>query len=179
MNENAKENIYKSSIWNSALIMLIKNKWNDLINFIKLQPKEFVLELLTFFFICLWIYVGSIKILNYKDFKQAMIDQPFEDKEGIILSYLLPILQLGTAMLFIFDKTRKYGFWLTIILMTVFSIYITLVLKRTWEFIPCGCTLEFSVGWKGHLWINGIIILICSIALFLEKTIRDCAFKRE
>lgn len=151
------------------LLALLKIKCAELISFAKKHPREFVVQIITYMLLCLWMVVASRKLFNYSAFRQAMLDQPFEDKYGIVLSYLLPVIQLGTGMLFIFQKTRRYGFLLTILLMIAFSWYITLVLKRTWGFIPCYCTLEFPTDWKGHLWINGIIAVFAIVGLLLDS----------
>ena len=154
------------------LLQFLKVRVSHVVTYAKKHPREFVVELLTYVFLCLWIVVVSKKLFAYTDFRQAMIDQPFEDRYGVILSYLLPIIQLGTAILFIFDKTRRYGFWLTVLHMAVYSWYIVLVLKKTWGFIPCGCTLEFPFDWKGHLWINGIIAAVAIVALLLDRKVK-------
>jgi len=147
----------------------LKAKCSKLIGFAKEHPREFVVQLITYMLLCLWIVVASRKLFDYSAFRQAMLDQPFDDKYGIALSYLLPVIQLGTGALFIFDKTKRYGFSLTILLMIAFSWYITLVLKSTWGFIPCYCTLEFPTDWKGHLWINGIIAVFAITGLLLDS----------
>jgi hypothetical protein len=139
---------------------------------VKKNPKAFTLQVLTYLFICLWMYVISKKVFLFADFQRAMIDQPFKDNYGIILSYLVPVLQIGTGIFFLFTKTRSYGFWSTIALMCVFSMYIILVLLKTWGFVPCACTLEFKLGWIGHLWLNGILITVCTAALLLEQNIK-------
>lgn len=149
--------------------VFLKTKSSKLIAFVKMHPREFVVQVITYMLLCLWIVVASRKLFDYSAFRQAMLDQPFEDKYGIVLSYLLPVIQLGTGLLFIFEKTKRYGFLLTILLMIAFSWYIVLVLKRTWGFIPCYCTLEFPADWKGHLWINGIIAVFAITGLLLDS----------
>ncbi|WP_293884448.1 MauE/DoxX family redox-associated membrane protein [Sphingobacterium sp. UBA1498] len=150
-------------------LALLKAKFFELIYFGKNHPRAFVVQSITYLLLILWIVVGSRKVFDYTAFRQAMLDQPFEDNYGVVLSYLLPLMQLGTGMLLIFEKTRRYGFLLTILLMMAFSWYIALVLKRRWGFIPCDCTLEFPVDWKGHLWINGIIAVSALTGLLLES----------
>lgn len=152
-----------------VLLTLLKTKCAELITLAKKHPREFAVQIITYMLLCLWIIVASRKLFDYSAFRQAMLDQPFDDKYGIVLSYFLPVIQLGTGTLFIFEKTKRYGFLLTILLMIVFSWYITLVLKRTWGFIPCYCTLEFPTDWKGHLWINGIIAVFAITGLLLDS----------
>ncbi len=152
-----------------VLLAHLKTKCAELISFAKKHPREFAVQMITYMLLCLWVVVASRKLFDYSAFRQAMLDQPFEDKYGIVLSYLLPLIQLSAAVLFIFEKTRRYGFLLTILLMIAFSWYITLVLKRKWGFIPCYCTLEFPTDWKGHLWINGIIAVFAIVGLLLDR----------
>lgn len=149
--------------------LFFKAKCAQLISFAKRQPREFAIQVITYILLCLWITVASRKVFDYSAFRQAMLDQPFDDSYGGLLSYLLPLIQLGTAVLFIFENTKRYGFLLTILLMIAFSWYIILVLQRTWGIIPCYCTLEFPTDWKGHLWINGIIAVFAIAGLLLDS----------
>ena len=150
----------------------MKSKFITMTLHIKTHPKESALQLLTFVFICLWIYVGSKKVFTYADYRSSMIKQPFDDQYEIVLSYILPVAELAIGMLFIFERTKTLGLWLTILLMLIFSVYVTLALLNIWGSIPCDCILEFTISWKAHLWINGIITLASIAGLLLNKNIK-------
>ncbi len=147
-------------------------KFTGVVSYIRKHPQEFVLQVLTFALLCLWIYVGSKKVFTYTEFRASMIRQPFADQYGIVLSYILPAVELATGILFIFEGTKRLGFWATLILMLIFSSYVILALRDTWGSIPCDCILEFPISWKAHLWVNGLITIACTVSLLLDRKIR-------
>lgn len=151
----------------------LRRKFTGIASYIKKHPKEFVLQVLTFALLCLWIYVGSKKVFTYSEFRASMIKQPFADQYGIVLSYMLPVLELSIGILFIFERAKTLGLWLTILLMLIFSVYITLALLDTWGSIPCDCILEFPISWKAHLWINGVITIASIAGLMLDRKIKN------
>ncbi|HBI90706.1 MULTISPECIES: MauE/DoxX family redox-associated membrane protein [Sphingobacterium] len=150
----------------------LRRKFIYLASYIKEHPQEFVLQVLTFALLSLWIYVGSKKVFTYVEFRASMIRQPFEDQYGIMLSYILPAVELATGILFIFEATKRFGFWLTLLLMLVFSGYVLLALRDTWGSLPCDCILEFPISWKAHLWVNGLITITCITGLLLDRKIK-------
>ncbi|WP_286841900.1 MULTISPECIES: MauE/DoxX family redox-associated membrane protein [Sphingobacterium] len=147
-------------------------KFTGAVSYIRKHPQEFVLQVLTFALLCLWIYVGSKKVFTYTEFRASMIRQPLADQYGIVLSYILPAVELATGILFIFEATKRVGFWFTTLLMLVFSGYVILALRDTWGSIPCDCILEFPISWKAHLWVNCLITIACIIGLLLDRKIR-------
>ncbi|WP_159727992.1 MauE/DoxX family redox-associated membrane protein [Sphingobacterium sp. 18053] len=151
---------------------LLGRKFTGAVSYSRKHPQEFVLHVLTFALLCLWIYVGSKKVFTYAEFRASMIRQPFADQYGIILSYILPAVELATGILFIFEGTKRLGFWLTLILMLVFSGYVILALRDTWGSIPCDCILEFPISWKAHLCVNGLITIACAVGLLIDRKIR-------
>ncbi|MDR0265385.1 MAG: hypothetical protein LBJ04_19370 [Sphingobacterium sp.] len=150
----------------------LRRKFTGAISYTRKHPQEFVLQVLTFALLCLWIYVGSKKVFTYAEFRASMIRQPFEDQYGFVLSDILPAVELATGILFIFERTKRLGFWLTLLLMLVFSAYVILALQDTWGSIPCDCILEFPISWKAHLWINGLVSIACIAGLLLDWNIR-------
>lgn len=166
------DNVGANMIQRVGLHGWLGRKLTGVVSYIRKHPQEFVLQVLTFALLCLWIYVGSKKVFTYAEFRASMIRQPFADQYGIVLSYILPAVELATGILFIFEGTKRLGFWLTLILMLVFSGYVILALRDTWGSIPCDCILEFPISWKAHLWVNGLITIACTVSLLLDRKIR-------
>ncbi len=150
----------------------LRRKFNGACSYIRKHPQELVFQILTFALLCLWIYVGSKKVFDYAEFRASMIKQPFEYQYGIMLSYILPAVELATGILFVFEGTKRFGFWLTLLLMLVFSSYVILALRDTWGSIPCDCILEFPISWKAHLWVNGLIKIACIAGLLIDWNTR-------
>lgn len=130
------------------------------------------------YYICLlillamWIPVSLDKILHFELFKSAMIQQPFSDLLGVFLAYILPFLEVSTALFFLFKKYRIVGFYLSSLLMIIFTTYVAVALLRKPENLPCGCGLVFQhLSWEAHLVLNCIFLLISLIGLQLEMRI--------
>ena len=130
------------------------------------------------YYICLlillamWIPVSLDKILHFELFKNAMIQQPFSDLMGVFLAYILPFLEVCTALCFLFNKYRIVGFYLSCLLMLIFTTYVAVAVLGRPENLPCGCGLVFQhLSWEVHLVLNCIFLLISLIGLQLEKRI--------
>lgn len=126
----------------------------------------------TLILLAMWIPVSLDKILHFELFKSAMIQQPFNDRLGVMLAYMLPFLEVITALFFLFKKYRIVGFYLSSLLMIIFTTYVAVALLGKPENLPCGCGLVFQhLSWEVHLILNGIFLLISLIGLQLEKLI--------
>jgi len=82
------------------------------------------------------------------------------------------------SMLLIFEKSRLTGFYLSFLLMVLFTAYIVIILNFT-SFTPCSCggVLE-DLGWTEHLIFNVVFILLAIFALVcLGNNIRPIIFK--
>lgn len=126
----------------------------------------------TLILLSMWIPVSLDKILHFELFKNAMIQQPFNDGLGVMLAYILPLFELGTVILLIKPSLRRYGFFLSAFLMFLFTGYVALAIFGNLDDLPCGCGLVFQhLSWEVHLVLNGIFLLISLLGLLLEKKI--------
>lgn len=117
----------------------------------KLIFKYFV----SFALILLWVYAAASKLMDWDHFKWEMRNQvlPVPLKEALI--YVLPLIELITAGLLIYEKTFAAGIWSSLILLTLFTGYIGLVLGHTFRHIPCSCGgILQHMGWTEHLVFN-------------------------
>lgn len=139
----------------------------------------------TLILLSMWIPVGLDKILHFELFKNAMIQQPFDDGYGILLAYILPLLEISTIILLIIPSLRRYGFFLSAFMMSLFTGYVALAIFGRPDNLPCGCGLVFQhLSWEVHLVLNSIFLLISLLGLILEKHIlrkrsRDLAFPKD
>jgi len=132
-----------------------------------MKNSHHILVVCTILLLLLWIPVSVDKILQHAVFRASMIRQPFSDQLGIILSYVLPILEVLVVVLLVIQRVRLYGFALSFALLLVFSIYITMGLVGTWEKIPCGCGSVISgLSWKAHLLFNLLFLSISGIGFW-------------
>lgn len=72
------------------------------------------------FLMLFWLYVALDKLWDLPQFHQALVSQPFPDQWANVLYWLLPVTELGTALLFIpnyhlnsrhSEKRSDVGIW--------------------------------------------------------------------
>lgn len=131
----------------------------------------------TLILLAMWIPVSLDKILHFELFKNAMIQQPFNDRIGLLLAYILPFFEWSIVVLLLMPSLRRYGFLLSSFLMLLFTCYVALAIIASPDNLPCGCGLVFQhLSWEVHLVLNSIFLLISLLGLLLEKHIvlRNC-----
>jgi putative oxidoreductase len=121
--------------------------------------------------IILFVYTAASKLMDIKEFKGSINNQPFDNRFTILFLIGLPFFEfLATAFLF-FAKTQLYGFILSALMMTVFTGYIALILLGFYSRIPCSCGgVIKQLTWTQHLLFNlFFLILAITGALFEWK----------
>ncbi|WP_425568840.1 MauE/DoxX family redox-associated membrane protein [Pedobacter jeongneungensis] len=109
--------------------------------------------------IVLWSYAVFAKLADLELYKRQMVEQPFSPNIILVLTYLVPSLELLSATLLILNK-HKLGLWISLVLLIGFTIYITLILSHVFPKVPCSCGGFISkMSWKNHLYFN--MLLIC------------------
>lgn len=121
-------------------------------------------------FIVLWIYTALSKLADINVFGVQLSRQPAPISSlTLILIWALPFVELATAALLMFDRTRKAGLLLSFFLMLAFTVYVALAVVGYWEDIPCSCGGVLNqLGWKDHLWFNLFFLGVAAIGAALE-----------
>jgi len=133
-----------------------------------------ILQAITIVLLVMWIPASIDKFINFNTFQQNMHRQPFSSSITIttLIIYSLPILELLTILLLLFSKSRIWGFVLSSLLMSIFTIYIALALLKVWDRIPCACGLIISqMGWVEHFWFNLFFMTVSIIGWNREITL--------
>ena len=113
--------------------------------------------------ILLLLYVALSKLLTFHQFTGAMYNQPLPHWLAGMLLWLLPLSEIGTALLLYLPATRLPGFYAATLLIFLFTGYVALILANSFGRIPCSCGgILKSMGWETHLFFN-LFFLILSI----------------
>lgn len=123
--------------------------------------------------IVLLFVTGLGKVFNHSAFVSQLNKQPLPDWSTAILSYLLPMLELGTVTLLCIPKLRFWGLGLAILLMTAYTIYAYLAFIEIYGYVPCACGKVFEkMSWKQHFFFNLGITLLGVPALLMEHKLK-------
>jgi len=135
-----------------------------------MKPKLY--SVFCFLLILLFTYTAVSKWLNIEAHLYAMRNQPFSRSVNDLLAYALPAVEIITVVLLVINSTRLLGLYISLLLMALFTAYVSAVLLNFFGRIPCSCggVIEL-LGWNEHLVFNIFFLLISIAAIRLHKHI--------
>ncbi|MDR6919993.1 hypothetical protein J2Y40_000823 [Chryseobacterium sp. 2987] len=107
--------------------------------------------------------------MDFENFQVQIAQSPLLSAYAGLVSYVVIIIELIIVAILLFDKSRIFGLYSSLGLMSAFTIYIYLILEYS-EFVPCSCggILE-NMGWRQHLFFNIICVFICALAIIIYE----------
>src|SRR5690606_16530343 len=83
-------------------------------------PKNFIIEIISLLFILLFVYASISKLLEFNDFQTQLGQSPLLAAFAVPVSYGVIGIELATAGLLAWEKTRKLGLYTAYLLMVLF-----------------------------------------------------------
>lgn len=134
------------------------------------MKKQLAIEIIASLLVLLFLYASMTKMLNIKEFKNDMYRQPLPLWMSTYLVWILPALQLMIAANLLFKRTRRLGFYASLVLMLLFTGYIAAGLLHFFKWIPCSCAgVLKGMSWTAHLYFNIFFILLSLVGVFLTS----------
>lgn len=129
----------------------------------------FITSSINFLLILLWTYAAASKLAAYEASRDEMLNQALPNWLEQILIWFVPLIELFTAGLLLFTKTRIYSIYLSIFLLFTFTAYIALVKLNYFDYVPCSCGgVIGTLTWEQHFIFNLFFILLAATGLLLE-----------
>jgi putative oxidoreductase len=130
------------------------------------MKRKFLAGITPALLVLLFAYTGANKLFGLTDFTASMYNQPIPHPLAYILARVIPIAEILTAACLLSSKTQKLGLYTSFSLLTIFTIYIGLILLHVFRKIPCSCAGIFRhVTWQQHLWINLLLLALTGLSL--------------
>ena len=119
-------------------------------------------------YVLLFVYAGFSKILDFQNFQVQLGQSPLLSAFAGWISVFIPIFEFVICILIIIPRSRLIGLFLAYGLMTLFTVYIFIILHYS-SFVPCSCggVLE-KLNWKQHLIFNIFFVFLAVIAIFIH-----------
>lgn len=135
------------------------------------KAKSIIIEVVCLLYIALFVYAAISKLLDFGNFQVQLGQSPLLSIYALWISWLVIGIELTIALLLVFPKSRIVGLYAALSLMTMFTIYIFIILHFS-SFIPCSCggILE-KMSWNAHLIFNGIFVLLAVLSIVLSEKI--------
>jgi uncharacterized membrane protein YphA (DoxX/SURF4 family) len=128
-------------------------------------------EIISALLIILFIYTGLNKLLDHNKFQFQLGQSPFIEPMAGFISIALPAGELVIAALLIFKRTRLPGLYASIFLMALFTAYVYIMLRFSYD-LPCSCggVLE-ALSWESHLIFNSVYTVLALTGAFLYEMV--------
>ena len=144
-----------------------------------MEKKSIILSILRLAFLALWVPVAVAKLWDLAGFHSTLRRQPIPEWSTDILFWLLPLAELGAAVLLAWPRSRKrthQGMWLSAVLMLAFTLFIGFGVLGWYEKRPCGCGSVISgLSWDNHLWFNFAFFLLAVLGVWLTWPVHTSA----
>ncbi len=133
------------------------------------NKNQLILEVISYLLIFLFVYTAYSKLTDLKAFEAVIGQSPFIKRNSVFISILVPIMELVVSCMLLFNSSRMYGLWFSLLLLVVFTGYILYMILYMPN-LPCSCGGVITrLGWKGHVIFNLISISFTLTAIYLES----------
>ncbi len=128
-------------------------------------------DVCAFLLIFLFAYTGLSKLTFHDSFHLQLSKMQLIGNVAGFLSYALPLFEIALALILLFPFTRMYGFYLSALLITLFTLYLLWMVNNQVK-LPCSCGGVISkLSWQQHIVFNLFFILISLVGIRFQKRI--------
>ena len=133
------------------------------------MKKDTIINIISYAFVLLFVYTALSKWLTYKIYLYDLIRSPELGNVAVPISIIIPGAELLAALLLLIPERKHIGFWLSFILMTLFTLYVSYVLLFAVD-LPCTCGgIIRNLSWPQHLVFNIIFTALAATGIILNK----------
>lgn len=116
-------------------------------------------------FILLFVYTGISKLQNWSTLSFVLKSYPLIGDYASLVATGLPVTELVVSALLFIPRTRRIGLWASLVLMSLFTVYLVYMLLFTPK-LPCTCGgLLEKLSWPQHLLFNLFCILLALVGI--------------
>ncbi|TCC98467.1 MauE/DoxX family redox-associated membrane protein [Pedobacter hiemivivus] len=133
------------------------------------RNKKLFFDLVSYLFVLLFVYTAASKLQSLENFQLVLIKYPLLGKYNVLISYLVPAVELLIAFALIIEKYKRTGMIAALLLMICFTIYI-LYMFISGSNLPCSCGgLVSKLSWWHHVVFN---LLMTGLAIWSLRVYR-------
>ena len=137
------------------------------------MKQKVAIEIISSLLILLFVYAASSKLIDYNEFKVQLKNSGWLSPFAGIIAWLIPAIELVISLILMVKDTRVVGLYASLILLIIFTIYISGMLLSG-QHLPCSCGgVIQSLSWKQHLLFNSFFIILSSSGIVLERKIKS------
>ena len=132
--------------------------------------KQVLLECISALLILLFLYASLSKFMDFRTFIKEMNNQPLPNSWTPFLVWFIPCTEILLSIFLIFERTRLLGFYGSLVLMGMFTIYALLILFHFFPYVPCSCGGVIKrLSWTQHLILNLFFVAISIVGVVIQS----------
>jgi len=134
-----------------------------------MKTKKIVVEVICFVLLMFWFYEGIYKVAYFHQFGLYIMHAPVVERVGFVLKYVIPLGEMGMAVLFFFVRYRRLALYSSIVVLIVFVLWIISFRYFTNKFIwPYYVLWRYPPPWMQKLLISIGLCWISFLAILLS-----------
>lgn len=135
-----------------------------------MRNKKLFVDVTIALLVLLFVHTAISKFLDFKGFVYDLNNQPFPNSYTPMLSWLIPLAEIGIVVGLLFEKTRTTALYASLVLMVMFTIYTSLVLLEFFDYVPCSCGGVVSyLSWTQHFFFNLFFVVITAVTILFRS----------
>jgi len=133
------------------------------------MKRNLTIEIISSLLILLFVYTAISKLFDYTAFKNVLSRSPLIASKAGIVALALPITEGLVSLLLFVPRTRLWGFYGSVAIMSVFTLYLAYMINFTPK-LPCSCGgVLKQMTWNQHLIFNIFFLALSIAGLVLER----------
>ena len=134
------------------------------------MKRAVLIEIAASLLILLFLYASVSKWLAFKLFIGEMNNQPLPNWMTPYLVWTIPTIEVLISLALMFGKTQLRGFYASLVLMSIFTIYSIAVLFHAFDYIPCSCGgVIRKLTWPQHVVFNLFFVGVSIAGIYWKK----------
>jgi thiol-disulfide isomerase/thioredoxin len=133
------------------------------------MKKTILVDIISYFFIILFLYTGVAKLMEVNVFKEQLDSSPFLGSIAGIVTWALPVGEILLAIALFIPRIRLKALYATAALMTFFTIYVVVILFMD-NHLSCSCGgIIEELSPKEHVLFNCACVVLSAVAIAAER----------
>jgi len=134
------------------------------------MKREAILMTLAALLAVMFFYAACSKLIDMPLTRFQMHGQVFPKNLADVLAWLVPLTELMITLSLLLSPTRLLGFYASLSLLLLFSIYIAITMSGAFGKIPCSCGgVLGNLGYWTHLVFNLGFMFLAGLGIAIEQ----------
>lgn len=136
------------------------------------MPSSMISFLCGVLLMIMWTYAALSKLFVYEETRVNWMAHQLIKDYTWLLAWLVPSIELVIVLLLLFPRTVVKGFYASLVLLSVFTVYI-IYMFVFYPHTPCSCGgIISALNWKEHVVFN-VAFMVVSLAGVLSARIHN------